>query len=227
MIEYIDFLIDNIFVQVGDHIFRQKIGIPMGTDCAPFLANLYLYALEFQYMEKLTNENIHLARKFSDSFRYIDDLIIFNNDDLMNEHKHMIYPKELLLNKENKSNKQTSFLDINIRILDNNTIHTSTYDKRDDFNFKINSFPNLSGNVHAERTHGIIISQLIRFSKVCMSVDDFILRANSMVSKLCNQFFDESLLKKKCSIFYDKYYHIIKKYNITKKKMINGIFTGL
>ena len=51
LIEYINYLIDNIYVTVGENMFRQKIGIPMGTDCAPYLANLYSYALEFKYLE--------------------------------------------------------------------------------------------------------------------------------------------------------------------------------
>jgi hypothetical protein len=41
----VNFLVDNIYVEYGDQVFRQSIGIPMGTDCAPFLANLYLYGL--------------------------------------------------------------------------------------------------------------------------------------------------------------------------------------
>ena len=64
--------------------YRQVIGIPMGTDCAPFLANLYLYTLEFDFLDKMTRKNIYIARKFSHSFRYIDDLIMLNNDELMN-----------------------------------------------------------------------------------------------------------------------------------------------
>ena len=36
----IEFLIDNIFVQFGGRLFRQLIGIPMGTNCAPLLADL-------------------------------------------------------------------------------------------------------------------------------------------------------------------------------------------
>ena len=39
----IDWLIDNTYVEVGDIILRQNIGIPMGTDCAPYLANLFLF----------------------------------------------------------------------------------------------------------------------------------------------------------------------------------------
>ena len=225
LIKHVNYLIDNIYIQVGDHVFKQVVGIPMGTDCAPFLANLYLYALEFKYMEKLTKTDIHTARKFSNSFRYIDDLLTFNHDNLINEHKHKIYPKEMVLNKENKSDKHTSFLDINIKIIDaNHTIHTSIYDKRDDFNFEINNFPNLSGNIHKKRSHGIIISQLIRYSKVCMSYNDFVHRSKIMSTKLISQFFDVHLLKRKFSFFYDKYYNLIKKYDRSKKQMIYDIF---
>jgi hypothetical protein len=106
---HINFFIDNIYIDVGKNIFRQKIGIPMGTDCAPFLANLFLYALEFKFLEKLSKENIYLARKFSNSFRYIDDLLMFNNGRLMNIHKNKMYPKELILNKENKTNTNCNF----------------------------------------------------------------------------------------------------------------------
>ena len=47
IIEMLVWLIDNTYVSVGNKIFRQEIGIPMGTDCAPYLANLFLFAYEF------------------------------------------------------------------------------------------------------------------------------------------------------------------------------------
>ena len=49
-----------------------------------------------------------------------------------------IYPRELQLNKANTSDKETSFLDLNTKVIGNN-IHTSVYEKRDDFEFAINS----------------------------------------------------------------------------------------
>ena len=90
---------------------------------------------------------------------------MFNNDSVMNKYKYEIYPKELISNKENSNDQQCNFLDINVNIK-NRPIVTSIYDKKDDFKFNINSFPNLSGNIHSLRTHGVIISQLIRYSKV-------------------------------------------------------------
>jgi hypothetical protein len=34
--EMLGFLVDNIFVAFGNQIFQQTVGIPMGTNCAPF-----------------------------------------------------------------------------------------------------------------------------------------------------------------------------------------------
>ena len=170
LIKHITYLIDNVYISVNNNVFRQVIGIPMGTDCAPFLANLYLYALEYKFLEQLTHDDIDTARRFSNSYRYIDDLLTFNNYTLMDEYKHKIYPKELLLNKENDDDKKCNFLDINIKINNTQTITTKLYDKRNDFNFTVNNFPIMSSNILFDRTHGIIISQLLRCSKVCMQL---------------------------------------------------------
>ena len=51
----IDILIDNIFVECGGEIFQQVIGIPMGTNCAPLLADLFLYSYEAEFIQTLIN----------------------------------------------------------------------------------------------------------------------------------------------------------------------------
>ena len=40
----IEFLIDNIFVQLGRCLFHQVIRIPTTTNCAPLLADFDLYS---------------------------------------------------------------------------------------------------------------------------------------------------------------------------------------
>ena len=45
----ITLLIDNIYSMIGNHLFRQCIGIPMGTNCAPLLTNLFLYSYEVKF----------------------------------------------------------------------------------------------------------------------------------------------------------------------------------
>ena len=74
----IEFLVDNIYVRFGGQLFRQMVGIPMGTNCAPLLADLFLCSYENEFLDKLIKEGkIKLARKFNLSYHYINDLISF------------------------------------------------------------------------------------------------------------------------------------------------------
>ena len=49
----VEFLIDNIFVKFRDCLFRQVIGIPVRMNCAPLLADLFLYSYESECRETL------------------------------------------------------------------------------------------------------------------------------------------------------------------------------
>ena len=71
---------DNIYVRFGGQLFRQMVSIPIRTNCAPLLADLFLYSYENEFLDKLIKEGKRkLARKFNLSYRYIDDLVSFNN----------------------------------------------------------------------------------------------------------------------------------------------------
>ena len=75
-----EFLVDNIYVRFGGQLFRQLVGISMGTNCAPLLADLFLHSYENEFLDKLIKEGKRkLARKFNLSYRCTDDLISFNN----------------------------------------------------------------------------------------------------------------------------------------------------
>ena len=79
----IEFLVDNIYVRFGGQLFRQMVGIPMGTNCAPLLADLFLYSYENEFLDKLIKEGKRkLARRFNLSYRYIDDLSLLIIKDL-------------------------------------------------------------------------------------------------------------------------------------------------
>ena len=60
---------------VGNRVYRQCVGIPMGTDCAPLLAKLFLFYYEYNYMKNLIKRDIWAARRFNNNVRYIDDLL--------------------------------------------------------------------------------------------------------------------------------------------------------
>ena len=84
LIELFNFLIDNIFIRVRWVVFQRAIDIPMGTDCAPLIADLFLLTFEFEFMKKLIRVDISVARKFNKTFRYIDDLLMLNNPRFLN-----------------------------------------------------------------------------------------------------------------------------------------------
>ena len=50
-------LIKETYFQIGNLLFKQCIGIPMGIDPAPFWANLYLYVYEFRFIKLLMSTN--------------------------------------------------------------------------------------------------------------------------------------------------------------------------
>ena len=72
-------LIRECYFTVGDGIFIQTIGIPMGIDPAPFWANLYLYKFENSFMESLRRSDFAKSRKFHGCARFIDDLVCLND----------------------------------------------------------------------------------------------------------------------------------------------------
>ena len=63
IVRMINFLIDNIFVECGGEVFQQVIGIPMVTNCAPLLADIFLYSYEAEFIQTLIRSGKrHLAK---------------------------------------------------------------------------------------------------------------------------------------------------------------------
>ena len=115
LVEWTEYLIYNVYIKVGNNVYRQTIGIPMGTDCAPQLANLFLFHYEYLYMKNLMRDNLCMAKRFSNTVRYIDDLLTLNNSHFEEEITN-IYPSELTLKRTSESDTKLSYLDISISI---------------------------------------------------------------------------------------------------------------
>ena len=93
-----------MYIKVGIKVFRQQVGIPMCTDCAPFLAILFLFYYEYEYMKNLVKDNLEAAMKFNGTMRHIDDLLTLNTS------RFGIYPPELDLKKTTESSTTVSYL---------------------------------------------------------------------------------------------------------------------
>ena len=154
LIELIEYLVDNIFIKIGNRVYRQCVGIPMGTDCAPLIANLYLFFYEYNYIKSLLKNNFNCAKKFTNTMRYIDDLLTLNNSTFSREIAN-IYSVELSLKKTTESCTMVSYLDICIRMM-NSKFVTTVYDKRDSFDFHIVNFPILDSNIPTKPAYAYI-----------------------------------------------------------------------
>ena len=51
------YLLDNIFIRFGTKLYRKNIGIPMGTNCAPLVADFVLFCYERDFLKSLRREN--------------------------------------------------------------------------------------------------------------------------------------------------------------------------
>ena len=139
MCDALHYLLDNIFIRFGSKLYRQIVGIPMGTNCAPLVADLFLFCYERDFMLSLSDINqSDVVEAFNSTSRYLDDLLNIDNP-YFEQMVGQIYPTELQLNKANSSDTKAPFLDLNLSIT-NGIVSSKIYDKRDDFNFEIVNF---------------------------------------------------------------------------------------
>ena len=92
------------------------------------------------------------------------------------------------------------------------SIHTSVYDKHDDFGFPIVNFPWLSGDVPRLPSYGINISQLVRFARCGTSVFDFHSKNLQITSKLLTQGYRYHKLRKTFGKFFKSYSELLLKF---------------
>jgi hypothetical protein len=79
------FLVDNLYVIFEDQVFQESVGIPMGTNCAPLLADIFLYSYEAEFAQKLLRDNNKtLAVSFNHTLTYINDVLSINNHNFHN-----------------------------------------------------------------------------------------------------------------------------------------------
>ena len=116
IINKLEFLVDNIFVVFGGKVFQEIVGIPMGTNCAPLLADILLYSYEVDFIQSLLSiGKKKLAYQFNFTYRCIDDLLSINNPDFDN-YLGQMYPADIEIKKTTESNTSASYLDLLLSI---------------------------------------------------------------------------------------------------------------
>ena len=91
---------------------------------------------------------------------------------------------------------------------------TKIYDKRDDFDFDIVNYPDLSGNIPRRQAYGVYTSQILRYAKVCSEREDYEKCLRTLTGKLIRKGFRKNELENTLSRCYHKYPWIVKKYKL-------------
>ena len=211
--EALIYLLDNIYIRFGTKLYRQIVGIPMGTNCAPLVADLFLFCYERDFMASLSGvEQAEIVEAFGSASGYLDDLLNIDNPYMVNR----IYPPELQLNKANTSDAEAPFLGLRLSV-SNGFVSSKIYDKRDDFGFAVVDFPFLDGDVPRSASCGVCVSRLVRFAGVSGRVVGFSARGGGLTARLLQRGFRCRRLRGAFSKFYRRHYELVSKFNVGLK----------
>ena len=182
----VKYLLENCYFTIGNNVFRQCIGIPMGSDPAPFFANLFLYYYENKWLNKLRKTDLQKARKFTNTFRFIDDLGSINDGGEFGRRYSEIYPPEMELGKENEGTMHASFLDLELSIVDRK-FNMKLFDKRDSFPFDIVRMPYASSNMPSKIFYSSIGAEILRVARATTEKECFCSSSKKLIERMKNQ----------------------------------------
>ena len=221
----LEFLIDNIFVSFGGTLFQQVVGIPMGTNCAPLLADLFLYSYESEFLQKLVK--IRRFMRLEPLISHTGILMTFYLSiilDLQNFFHWYIFQSWKLKRPQIQlrphhfwtyTSNLTTVVNSVLKFMINGT--TS--------NFKIINFPNMCSNIPASPAYGVYISQLIRYARASSNYSYFLKRHLHLRNRLLDQGYKKICLIRSLKKFIFRYQDLVEIYSVSAETMINNAFS--
>jgi hypothetical protein len=164
LIKAMEFVLTNGYIDFKGQIYQQTNGAAMGSPMIPPYANIFMYQLEKNTVNKYKNSGSLLLFK-----RFIDDIFIITRDSNISELQNE-------LNSLNPSIKLTwsplakhcNFLDVIVSIK-NGKLHTKVYQKQ------LNTYAYLPFHSYhtTAQKRGFIKGEAIRYARICTSEADF------------------------------------------------------
>ncbi len=210
----LSYLLCSTYFTFGHKVFRQIKGIPMGTNCAVYLANYYLFMYEYLFVSQLVIPPAGVPDQFSGirgqviwafafSARYIDDFLSIHNP-IFSQLKyvsqqlyglHGIYPDCLVLSSASKGT-YVNYMDLTIgpNLATNlgipyGALTTFLYDKRRQpgfQKFKLVRFPHISSRISAFCKYNILSSQFHRYRRIILDRTNFIAELANLLNYMIN-----------------------------------------
>ena len=220
--EAIHFVLSEVYITFGDTVFKQVKGIPMGGNCSPLLADLFLMHCEFIFMQKIVKDKKYgLAKLLSNTSRYIDDVSIINYrhfDTLLNS----IYPNDLLAERNGENNKDIVYLDVHINVQDHG-LRTKIYHKVDDFNFNVVllTFPNSA--IPYNLGINVCAGQILRYLRICSHLDDAVYKSNKTLQLLKERGYSGTQIKRCTERLLAKHFNVLFKFGLYSPKQFTSL----
>ena len=189
LLEALEIILFNTYIQFNGCIFKQILGIPMGGNTSPFIANLYLLWYEYCYMTTIVKTDYAMAKLLSYNCRNLNDICTVNFKYFGDIAKLYITAHCCSKVVHAVTNRTPSWVFISVLL-------TGIYHKVDDFNFEVINYPFPQSNIHSMLGYTTFYSQLIRFFRLCNNINDFLFRAKLSYSKLAKRGYIHSLLFK-------------------------------
>ena len=180
--EAIKFHLHNCFFSIGNIIMIQLIGIPMGSDPAPFFSNLFLAHKEADWVKAQRKLGTIIVRKFNNSIRFIDDLLALNDASTFEKHYKDIYPTELELEKKIISILVPLFLIFTFTLKMDNSI--LNYLTKEVIGFAIERMPFYCSNLPSKMFFGCIGAEFLRIFRATSKLKIFLVLVNVVKSNV-------------------------------------------
>lgn len=199
ILEMLNSLLSNTFVKVGDLIFRQIKGIPMGSTSSAILCDLCLIAFEHKNRNNILGDPGNGNTLNRVAIRYQDDILAINDSNFL-QNSINIYPTELELEADtDETGTSVNYLDTTVT-LDCNKYKMALFDKREQFNFNVNSLFHKDSNVRSSLILNVTYSQLIRYAKICNNFEDFMISTNKLFKTIIKNGYSQSVMTRAINI---------------------------
>jgi hypothetical protein len=216
----------NCHLTLGDRVWRQCTGIPMGFSYSPVWCNMYLLSYEIKFIQRLARlGRCDLLTKFKHAFRYIDDLCLFNvqnpRDFLSpdqvrtDDNPFWIYPLNVLEIKEETSSFSQSapekgisahFLNAEFILNEENLqkFVYRKYDKRRGLPFLYTQYIKFRSNRAVHQAYSITVSQVLPILYISNTEPGALAEIQALISTMCANGFQKGRLIKIISNFLNK-----------------------
>ena len=213
------FLLDGVFVRFGTKLYGQVVGIPVGTGCAPLVADLFLFCYEGDFMMSLSDDGqADVIDAFGTTSRCLGDILGISGV-CFGSVVSLVYPLELQLGGADASDAEATFLDLRLSVSDG-VVSAGVCGRRGGFDFEIVNFPFLDGDVPRSASYGVYISQLIRFARASSCVAGFNTRNILLTQRLLGQGCRYRGLRGAFSEFCGRYFGLVSKFQVGLKSFL-------